>query len=77
MEKNLISYFTKKIKKTFLLNKLNSALQEYHNGNNQKGSYNSLFIPVQKANKLLLENRISIFNLEQEKNLFDENLNGL
>ena len=56
-----------------VLKKLNNALKQYYNGNGQKG----LFIPVQKADKILLKNKISIFNVEQEKNLFDENLNGL
>ena len=57
-----------------VLKKLNNALEIYSKNNK---SYNLLFHPLQKANEILLENNISIFNLEQEKNLFDENLNGL
>lgn len=59
-----------------LLKELNHAFEIYSK-NKKNTSYSVLFSPLQKADKFLLENKISIFNLEQEKNLFDENLNGL
>lgn len=56
--------------KDLILNELNSALQEYHNGNNQKGSYNCLFTPLQKANKILINEGIFIFpKLKKERNI--------
>jgi len=63
--------------KHLLLPELNNALVDYYNQDSQNRSYTFLFHPLQKANKILLENNIDIFNLKQEKNLFDANLNGL
>ena len=61
-----------------LLKELNHALEIYSESETNKyGAYNVLFSPLHKASKILLENKISIFNLEQEENLFNENLNGL
>jgi len=63
------------MEKDLILNELNSALQEYHNGNNQKDSYNCLFIPVQKANRILINERIFIFPKTKNQRDIPENKN--
>jgi len=57
----MVLYLIKRVKKNFLLNELNNALKQYYNGNGQKGSYNCLFTPLQKANKFLTNEGIFIF----------------
>ena len=64
------------MEKDSILNELNNALKQYYSGNGQKGSYNCLFIPVQKADKLLSKNDILIFNLK-DGYIFPENSNSL
>lgn len=59
-----------------LLDKLNHALDMYSK-DKTNGSYHILFPVLQKANEILLENNISIFNPEQEINTYYANLNGL
>jgi len=64
------------MEKDLLSKGLDNALTKYNNRKGQPSSYDILIPPLQKADKLLSKNGISIFNLE-DNYIFPQNLDGL